>query len=78
MTPQDLKYSIDVDVIFHKPLGDIMTNPPVSFRSDGLTILDKYDVEGPTILDNYDVKAYPILFISGDWRFEKWLELDLN
>ena len=44
MASQALKYTITVDVIFHKLSGDIITDPPVPFRSDRPTILGKYDI----------------------------------
>ena len=76
MASQALKYTINVDVIFHKPLDDIITDPPVPFRSDGPTVLGKYDIADideniSNFIHKLEASIDSYTENGSGWRFEK-------
>ena len=77
VAPQALKYMINVDVIFHKPLDDIITDPPAPFRSDGPTILGRYDIAIPyplyisTCIHRLEASINSYTENGSGWRFKK-------
>ena len=80
---QALKYTINVDVIFHKPLDDIITDPPVTFRTDVPTVLGKYDVEDidehiSNFIQKLEVNIDEYTENGSGWRFEKIVRIEIK
>ena len=76
MASQALKYTINVDVIFHKPLDDIITDPPLTFRSDRPTVLGKYDIADSdenisTFIHKLEASIGSYTENGSGWRFKK-------
>ena len=80
---QALKYMINVDVLFHKPLDDIITDPPVTFRSNEPTILGKYDIADinervADFIVNLENKIENYTENGSGWRFERFLKAEIK
>ena len=80
---QALKYTVNVDVIFHKPLDDIVTDPPVTFRSEGPTILGKYDIADidenvSNFIHRLEANIDSYTENGSGWRFEKFFRVEIK